>query len=90
LLWMDLVGYCHQDAKMCAGISRGLAPYTAGQVKLDNNGKGALAQAVPAGTYYVTGSGVIDNHAIFWGLKVDLKPGANSVVLDQRNGQPLN
>ena len=90
MLWMDLVGYCHQAPKDCANASRGIAPYIAGQVKLDSNGQGAFARAVPAGTYYVTGSGSINNHAIFWDLKVDLKPGANSVALDQRNGQPLN
>jgi hypothetical protein len=90
LLWMDLVAVCHQSPKDCANVSRMIAPYVAGQVKLDSNGKGATARAIPAGTYYITGSGVVNNRAIFWDLKVDLQPGANSVALDQRNGQPLN
>jgi hypothetical protein len=57
--------------------------------KADLNGKATLP-GVPPGIYYVMLSARYKNHPIYWDLKVELKPGANSVVLDQHNAGPSN
>ncbi len=56
-------------------------------VRADANGKATLP-GVPPGTYYLM---VSDNNQLhYWDLKVELKAGANSVTLDQRNAAPAN
>jgi hypothetical protein len=43
----------------------------------------------PPGTYYVSCAAPINNTPMFWDVKVDLKPGANSLTLDNRNTEPV-
>ena len=57
--------------------------------KADLNGKATL-RAVPPGVYYVMVAARYNGQALYWDLKVELKPGANSVVLDQHNAGPSN
>jgi len=45
---------------------------------------------VPPGTYYVFAVTRHNNQTILWDLRVDLKPGANAVTIDQRNDTPVN
>ena len=59
------------------------------QRRADLNGKATLP-GVPAGTYYLMATGTYNRQAIHWYLKVELKAGANSVTLDQRNATPMN
>jgi hypothetical protein len=35
-------------------------------------------------------SAIVNKQPVVWGQAVQLKPGANSITLDQRNGTPLN
>jgi hypothetical protein len=60
-----------------------------GRVQIDAKGK-AQFPPLPAGTYYLVGSAVYDNRQMIWDLRIDIKPGANSVTLDQRNAAPIN
>jgi hypothetical protein len=58
-------------------------------VRADGNGSGTLP-GVPPGTYYLMISAAVNNKPYTWGQAVQLKPGANSITLDLRNGAPLN
>jgi hypothetical protein len=59
--------------------------------RLDATGKGTFAAVAP-GTYWIMGSGLIgaanpaDRKMLFWNMRVQLRPGTNSVVLDSSNG----
>lgn len=52
--------------------------------KMDASGK-TIFPAVPPGSYYVLGQGVANKQHLVWDVKVELKPGANSLILDERN-----
>jgi hypothetical protein len=54
----------------------------------DITGK-AILPGVPPGTYYLMFALRYNNQPILWDLKLDLKAGANSVTLDQRNATPV-
>ncbi|MFY9607785.1 MAG: hypothetical protein WAU45_04120 [Blastocatellia bacterium] len=45
---------------------------------------------VPAGSYYLFAVTAHNKQILVWDLRVDLKPGANSVTLDHRNTAPLD
>jgi hypothetical protein len=57
--------------------------------RADITGK-AILPGVPPGTYYLMLSTRYNNQPISWDMKVELKAGANSVTLDQRNAAPVN
>jgi len=63
-------------------------PYTAAVVRIDPSGK-ATFLGVPAGSYYVFGTTHSNHVALSWDVRVDLKSGTNSLVLDQKNAGPL-
>lgn len=42
-----------------------------------------------SGTFYVVAETVSTNHHI-WNLRIELRPGANSLVLDERNAVPID
>lgn len=50
----------------------------------DFSGKGEFAE-VPVGTYYLMSVSEIGRNVVLWNLKVEIKPGRNSVTLDQNN-----
>lgn len=50
----------------------------------------ATLPGVPPGTYYLFAVAGYNNQFLVWDLRVDLKPGANSVTLDQRNTASLD
>jgi hypothetical protein len=52
--------------------------------KMDPNAK-ATFPGVPPGTYYLLVQAMGKDWHLVWDLRVDLKSGANSVALDQRN-----
>lgn len=53
-------------------------------VTTDSNGKAAFP-AIPAGTYYLWATAQVRNPALMWNLRVDLKPGENTLTLDRQN-----
>jgi hypothetical protein len=58
-------------------------------IRADANGNGTLP-GVPPGTYYLMISTRYNNQPLVWGQAVQLKPGANTIKLDQTNATPLN
>jgi hypothetical protein len=57
--------------------------------RADANGTATLP-GVPPGTYYLMISARYNNQSLIWGQSVQLKPGPNSLKLDQTNATPIN
>jgi hypothetical protein len=64
-----------------------LAAVVCGPALTDRNGMAHFPPLNP-GTYYLWGGNL--NPRLAWNLRIDLKSGANSVTLDQRNASPFN
>jgi hypothetical protein len=80
---------CGNRTPDCQKIIGGIQAETASSVRSDANGTGVFP-AVPAGAYFLMISARYNNQALFWGFRVDLRPGANTLTLEQRNASPLN
>ncbi|MDQ1409977.1 MAG: hypothetical protein QOJ41_1712, partial [Acidobacteriaceae bacterium] len=80
---------CQKGPNECKQLLSGIAAYSAANVKLDADGKATLP-AVAAGTYYLFGSVQYNKQPLLFDLRIELKPGANSVTLGERNATPTN
>ena len=80
---------CQKGPNECKQLLSAVAAYSAGSVKVDADGK-ATFPPVAAGTYYVYGAVQYNKQALLFDLKIDLRPGANSVTLGERNATPVN
>ncbi len=80
---------CGQKTPDCAKVSAAVQASAASAVRADANGSGTLP-GVPAGTYYLMISAIVNQKPMVWGQAVQLKPGANTVKLDAQSGIPLN
>jgi hypothetical protein len=79
---------CQQKLPLCAQAFIGLRPFMIAASRIDPSGK-ATFLGVPAGSYYVFGTTHANNLALSWNVRVDLKSGTNSIVLDQKNAETL-
>lgn len=79
---------CVQKAPMCQQMVAGMKPYVARMAKADEAGKATFSN-LPDGSYYVFTTSHNANPALAWDVRVDVKGGANSIVLDQKNARPL-
>jgi hypothetical protein len=79
---------CVQKAPLCQQLVVGLKPYVARMAKADESGKATFSN-LPDGSYYVFTTSHNANPALAWDVRVDVKDGANSIVLDQRNAGSL-
>jgi hypothetical protein len=79
---------CANRTPDCQKYLQAISANSAAGLKADANGKMTLP-GVPAGTYYLMVTGQYNNQSIFWDMKVELKEGANSVTLDQKNAEVL-
>lgn len=85
---LKTVAACQSADPNCQKVFTAISSHAVVAAKTDINGKAAFA-GVPAGTYYLMGMAISNNQPIMWNLRVDLKPGANSVTVDQRNAASL-
>lgn len=83
--WMQA---CDTGAPSCRVGSEQLRPYIVANATLDKDGRTTFPDA-RTGTYYLFGRVLLDKVNLVWDLRVDLRPGANSVTLDQRNATPI-
>jgi hypothetical protein len=74
---------CHVPAN-CMRDWQAMTSTALGSIRTDASGH-AQTPSIPAGRYYLVGMAPYQSKALFWRLPVDLKPGANGVVLDQTN-----
>jgi hypothetical protein len=81
LSWMSA---CQKGTPECQQALVAARPYIVTNAKIGPTGT-ATFPATPAGTYYLYGITRYNNRVLFWDLKVDLKPGANAVVINQQN-----
>jgi hypothetical protein len=80
---------CANKTPDCPKIGDAVKASAASAVRADARGSGTFP-GVPPGTYYLMISALLNNQSLVWGQAVQLKPGANSLTLDQRNAVPLN
>jgi hypothetical protein len=80
---------CQTGSPACKQALYEMRPLSAGEVKTDAAGRGVLP-GVPPGTYYLFSLAPHNGRLLVWDLRVVLKPGSNSVTLDQRNSAPLD
>ncbi|WP_433967276.1 hypothetical protein [Tunturiibacter gelidiferens] len=73
----------------CQKILDAVKADAASAVRADANGTGTLPGVAP-GTYYLMISTRYNNQALIWEQAIQLKPGPNSVTLDQHNATPVN
>jgi hypothetical protein len=79
---------CANRTPDCQKFTQAMTADTACALRADVNGKATLP-GVPPGTYYLMVSTLYNRQPLYWDLKVELKPGANSVTLDQTNTTPV-
>jgi len=79
---------CDKKLPQCGQALAALRPYAVTAVRLDASGK-ATFPGVPAGLYYIFGATNAVHPALGWDVRVDLRAGTNSLVLDQTNAQKL-
>jgi hypothetical protein len=80
---------CGNRTPDCQKINDAIKANAASAVRADANGAGTFP-GVPPGTYYLMISTRFNNQSLVWGQAVQLKPGSNSVTLDQANAIPIN
>ncbi len=73
----------------CQKIVDAIKAATASAIRADGNGSGTFPGVAP-GIYYLMISGRFNNQSLVWGQAVQLKPGANSIALEQRNASPID
>jgi hypothetical protein len=76
-----------RDPSCQKGIAE-MSKYFVSNAKLDNSGS-HIFQNARAGTYYLVIQTSYNGVHLVWDLRIDLRPGANSITLDQRNVAPL-
>jgi hypothetical protein len=77
---------CNPKTANCQKVSDAVKASAISAARADANGVATLP-GVPPGTYYLMISVRYNNQTLVWGQAVQLKPGANSVALDQREAQ---
>jgi hypothetical protein len=80
---------CATRSPDCQRINDAIKANAVSAVRADANG-GASFPGVAPGTYYLMISARVNNQPMAWFQAVELKAGANSVTLDQRNATPMN
>ena len=84
------MGYvCGNHLPDCQKISAAVSANAASAVRADATGKATFA-GVSEGTYYLMISARYNNQALVWDMPVHLKPGNNSLTLDQANASILH
>jgi hypothetical protein len=80
---------CGTHTPDCPRIMAAINADAASGIRSDATGAATLP-GLPPGTYYLMISAVFNKQPLVWEQAVELKAGANSLTLDQRNATPLN
>jgi hypothetical protein len=86
--WQAMTQHCRPPVD-CSKLYGGIATFFAAKMMMPANGAAEFSPKVRAGTYFVMGATTINNSSAVWDVKVVLKPGANSLTLDNRNEEPV-
>jgi hypothetical protein len=79
---------CEKQKPECQKYLAAISADAATGLRSDANGKATLP-GVPPGTYYMTASTKIGSLNLYWNVKLNLKAGPNSLVVDQHNAAPV-
>src|SRR6185436_3871143 len=79
---------CETNGAECQRGIQEIGPYYVSRAQLDNSGSCNFPNA-RAGTYYLLLTANYSGTHFVWDVRLDMKPGANSITLDQRNGTPV-
>lgn len=80
---------CANRTPDCQKITEAIKVDAASAVRADVNGNGTFPGVAP-GTYYLMISALFNKQSLVWDQAVQLKPGSNSITLDQSNATPIN
>ncbi len=80
---------CQTGSPVCQQALYEMRPNSVAETRMDQNARATLPD-VPAGTYYLYTIAVHNKQFLVWDLRVDLKPGPNSIVLTQVNSARLD
>lgn len=83
---------CNTATPNCQKVTATVKAHSVGVVRVDPEGK-ATFPGVAAGTYFLVSRveyPAFSERFLVFNLRVDLKPGANSVTVDQQNATPIN
>jgi hypothetical protein len=86
MAWTDA---CKKKQPLCQQGSSGIGAISLGQLAFDASMK-FQTKPLPVGTYYVIGSAEYNEQVRVWNLRVDLKPGANSITVSESNAAVRN
>jgi len=62
--------------------------YTVARTGFDGSGTATFPNVPTSGTFYLVADTAFSNH-LLWNVRIDLKPGANTITLDERNTTPI-
>jgi hypothetical protein len=74
---------------MCQQGINGFGNYVVARAGFDRNSTAAFNNVPSLGTFYVVADTSYTHHLV-WNVRVDLKPGVNSITLDERNTTPID
>jgi hypothetical protein len=80
---------CGNHTPDCQKMVDAIKANAASAVRADANGNGVFNGIAP-GTYYLMISTRYNNQGLVWSQPVQVRPGSNSITLDQRNATPVN
>jgi hypothetical protein len=80
---------CETRSPSCQKGIQELRPYLVASARLDGNGTFTFDNG-RAGSYYLVAQANYNGRHLVWNLRIDLKPGANSITLDQHNTTPID
>jgi len=83
-----MVVACAQRTPDCQTAATAINGQTVAGVRTDATGKATLPGVAP-GTYYLMGSTFAGGQMLLWNIKVELRGGANTIVLNQGNATPI-
>ena len=84
--WADS---CNRREPQCQQALAAVVPGNAGVVTIGPDGKASFP-AVPQGTYFIFGSMKVGTGGLLWDVKVDARPGNQTVTLDPKNAVSVN
>lgn len=86
--WSEACGTT-SSAQICQAGLNSIRSYMVATTKLNANGSVTFPNVPTAGTFYVV-TETLRSHHLLWNVRVDLKPGSNSIRLDESNTTPVD
>ncbi len=83
-----MVAACSQKSPDCQTAASAINAASAAGVRTDATGKATFAGVAP-GTYFLMGATPSNGQMLLWDVRVELRPGSNTLSLDARNSAPV-